>query len=79
MKYSEDEKRAVKKFIMDKISKTLDDSLVHLESSYKYDPFRAEIWIDSFHGEFRLHFTPANEMNNGQNFYLHFHHFRGDK
>jgi hypothetical protein len=77
--YSEAEKQSIKRFIIDKVSKTLDDAMVNLEKAYDYDPFRGKVWIDNFHGTFELHFTPANEMNDGKNYNLFFDHKRSDK
>ena len=77
--YSEEDKQKVKDFTMDKISKKLDEALVHLEKSYEYDPYRAEIWIDAFNGKFELHFVPANELNDGQNYSLYFDYFERGK
>lgn len=73
--YSEKDKQFVKDLIMSKVSQKIDEALVHLENAYDYDHFRAEVWIDSFHGTFKLHFTPANELNDGQNYYLNFDYF----
>lgn len=77
--YSEEEKLAVKKFVMDEVSKTLDVVLEQAEINYAYDPFRGEVWIDGFNGKFEIHFIPANEMNDGLNRHMSFHHRRGDK
>jgi hypothetical protein len=74
-KISNKDKQFVKDFIMDKISHKIDEALANLESAYDYNHFCNEIWIDSFHGSFKLHFTPANEMNDGQNYYLSFDYF----
>lgn len=73
--YSEKDKQFVKDFIMSKVSQKIDETLDHLEKAYDYDHFRGEVWIDSFNGSFKLHFTPANEMNDGQNCYLPFDYF----
>ncbi len=73
--YSEKDKQFVKEFIINKISQKLDEALVNLEKSYDYDSFRNEVWIDSFYGDFKLHFTPANELNGGKNYSLYFNYF----
>lgn len=73
--YSEKDKKFVKDFIMEKVSQKLDEALLHLESAYDYDHFRGEVWIDCFNGNFKLHFTPANELNDGQNYSIDFDYF----
>lgn len=77
--YSEKDKQFVKDFIMNKISQELDTALLDLEKSYDYSPFQSEVWIDSFHGKFKLHFTPANELNGGKNYHLSFDYFSRGK
>lgn len=77
--YSEQDKQKVKDIILSEISKKLDEALVDLEKSYDYHPYSQEVWIDSFNGKFELHFTPANEMNGGKNYHLHFTYWNHGK
>jgi hypothetical protein len=72
MRYSEEDKQAVKKIIIDKISKIVDDALIDLEISYEYDPYREEVLLNSFRIFGKLHFVPVNEVNYGKNYYINF-------
>lgn len=71
-KYSEEEKKIMKEFIMQKVSEKLDSIIIDLDRSYDYDSFRNEVWLDGFSGEFAVHFVPANEMNGGKNYHIDF-------